>query len=430
MVETAACPTDTPLAVGRVVQVNVSQGGVPKLPVEEARVGGLGVEGDRQREVTVHGGPHRAVSLLPIEVIRRVAAEGHPIAPGTVGENLTTAGIELATLPVGTRLAIGDDVVLELAAPANPCETIRGSFSDGRFGRLSIKKHPSDSRVYARVLAEGVVRRADPIVVLPPAPDSRAVALALEARLDAAEKASSVAFWRATAAAGHDVRIVDDGEVAFAASPSLPGPPFNHALGLAHLPNLRPMAEAHFRRHRTTGWFWLDPADAPGDLVDSTVDLHAARPTDLVPASPDAGVHVREVAPDDATIWADVVVASSGMEDRIARAWRDMAPGVAVHPHQALWIAELDGRPVAAAGLHWHRGVGWLRAASVLPGARGRGLQRLLIAARSARARELGCDLVGASALTGSVSSRNLAQMGLGIVGSRTRIRFDPSSPA
>lgn len=65
----------------RLLQVNVSPGGVPKLPVPSARVTTLGVEGDRQADATVHGGPHRAVSILAIEAIRRVAAEGHPIAP-------------------------------------------------------------------------------------------------------------------------------------------------------------------------------------------------------------------------------------------------------------------------------------------------------------------------------------------------------------
>ena len=70
---------------GRLVRVNVSEGGVPKLPVESARVTRNGVEGDRQKADTVHGGPHRAVSILGIEAIRRVAAEGHPIRPGSTG---------------------------------------------------------------------------------------------------------------------------------------------------------------------------------------------------------------------------------------------------------------------------------------------------------------------------------------------------------
>src|SRR5687768_18536145 len=111
-----------PAATGRVLSVNVSPGGVPKLPVSEARVTQGGVEGDRQRETTVHGGPTRAVSLLAIETIERVQADGHPIEPGSTGENLTTAGIEVGRLPAGTRLLIGDDpartVELELSLPA------------------------------------------------------------------------------------------------------------------------------------------------------------------------------------------------------------------------------------------------------------------------------------------------------------------------
>ena len=70
-----------PMNDARLLQVNVSPGGVPKLPVPSARVTTPGVEGDRQADATVHGGPHRAVSILAIEAIRRVAAEGHPIAP-------------------------------------------------------------------------------------------------------------------------------------------------------------------------------------------------------------------------------------------------------------------------------------------------------------------------------------------------------------
>ncbi len=57
------------MTTARILQVNVSDGGVPKLPVPAARVTPRGVDGDRQTGETVHGGPHRAVSILGIEVI-------------------------------------------------------------------------------------------------------------------------------------------------------------------------------------------------------------------------------------------------------------------------------------------------------------------------------------------------------------------------
>src|SRR6266481_4314699 len=99
---------------GRVLQVNVSPGGVPKLPVAESRVGRDGLDGDAHHHDAVHGGPLRAVSLFASEAIERVRADGHPgLGPGAAGENLTTEGIELSLLPVGARLAIGGDVVLE-----------------------------------------------------------------------------------------------------------------------------------------------------------------------------------------------------------------------------------------------------------------------------------------------------------------------------
>src|SRR5215218_5231040 len=195
---------------GRVLQVNVSPGGVPKSPVEQARVGPLGLDGDRHRHDTVHGGPHRAVALLAIEAIERIQVDGHPIEPGSVGENLTTTGIELATLPVGTRLAIGDELVLELSSPANPCDVIKGSFRNGKSGRISILTHPTDSRMYARTLVEGLVRPGDPIRVLPTAPDSDAARLRVLERTDAATLDFNVDVWRAVAEAGFDLRFVED----------------------------------------------------------------------------------------------------------------------------------------------------------------------------------------------------------------------------
>ena len=217
----AAGGYDRGVSDGRLVQVNVSSGGVPKRPVDAARIGRLGVEGDRQRAVTVHGGPHRAISILGMEAIRRVAAEGHPIAPGSTGENLTTEGFDVSQLPVGTRLAIGDEVLLELSGPANPCRTIRHSFADLRFGRLSVATHPADSRMYARVLREGTVRPGDAIRLETPADDAAQRHRVAE-RLDGAERSSTLALWAAAADAGAGLSVVDDGDIAICAAPAVP----------------------------------------------------------------------------------------------------------------------------------------------------------------------------------------------------------------
>jgi MOSC domain-containing protein YiiM len=153
--------------VGRVEQVNVSNGGVPKRPVERAWVGRFGLEGDAHRENTVHGGPHRAVCLFGMEVIERLQSEGHPIEPGGAGENLTTSGIEWSLLPVGTRVRVGDQLELEVSSSTTPCATQIRNFSAGNFNRIRIELHPSDSRMYARVIREGEVRPGDSISVMP-----------------------------------------------------------------------------------------------------------------------------------------------------------------------------------------------------------------------------------------------------------------------
>ncbi|MGE0550248.1 MAG: MOSC domain-containing protein [Kofleriaceae bacterium] len=151
---------------GRIVQLNRSPGGVPKLPIPEVWIGTLGLEGDGHNHPKHHGGPERAVSLFALEVIEALRAEGHPIAPGSTGENVTVSGLPWATIISGTKLQLGGDVVIEITRPATPCKLIAGSFADRDSDRISHKLHPGDSRLYARVLQEGRVRVGDPINVL------------------------------------------------------------------------------------------------------------------------------------------------------------------------------------------------------------------------------------------------------------------------
>lgn len=151
--------------IARVVHINVNPaGGVPKLPVPEALVTSEGVRGDYQRDRRHHGGPQRAVSLYALELIRALQAEGHPISPGSTGENLTISGLDWAALRPGVRLYIGEELALEITSYAAPCETISDSFVNGEFTRIGQKPNPGWSRCYARVLSEGYVREGDPVV--------------------------------------------------------------------------------------------------------------------------------------------------------------------------------------------------------------------------------------------------------------------------
>jgi MOSC domain-containing protein YiiM len=97
----------------------------------------------------------RALCLYSLEVIQSLQAEGHPIYPGSIGENVTIAGLVWARLAPGQRLALGDEVVIELTSYANPCRNIRGSFGDGKFKRVSQKLRAGESRLYARVISTG-----------------------------------------------------------------------------------------------------------------------------------------------------------------------------------------------------------------------------------------------------------------------------------
>ena len=146
--------------------INVSNGGVPKLARPAARVSAKGVEGDRQRDLEHHGGPLAAVCLYSLELIGALQAEGHPIAPGTIGENLTLSGLDWDALVPGVKLLVGE-VELELTRYTAPCTNIAGSFKDREFKRVSQKVHPGWSRLYARVLKEGRVRQGDPCRLMP-----------------------------------------------------------------------------------------------------------------------------------------------------------------------------------------------------------------------------------------------------------------------
>ena len=165
-------PTDT---MAHVVQVNVSNGGVPKRPVAEALVGPLGIATDAVRYTKVHGGPERAVCLYSLDVIEALRAEGHPIAPGTAGENLTLAGVDWPRLEAGAVVAVGGEVRLQLTTRVEPCKTIRASFAGGDFRRIQPARFPAETRWYTRVLSGGTVRPGDAVAVEAPAATGAAV---------------------------------------------------------------------------------------------------------------------------------------------------------------------------------------------------------------------------------------------------------------
>ena len=152
--------------MGVIFQLNSSDGGVPKLPVTEAEVVMTGLVGDRQAHPKIHGGPDKALCLFSLERIEELQREGHPISPGSAGENITISGLDWSKLQPGSRLALGDEVVLEITSYTNPCKSIAPSFIKGDYKRIAQKKHPGYSRLYARVISTGILRVGQQVRVL------------------------------------------------------------------------------------------------------------------------------------------------------------------------------------------------------------------------------------------------------------------------
>ncbi len=171
-----------PSSVGLASVVAVHQDGVhrfSKTTVPAIQLlAGLGVQGDAHAGVTVKhrsrvardpGQPNlRQVHLIHAELFETLAAQGHPVRPGDLGENLTTRGIDLLSLGTGTCLRIGAEAVIELTGLRNPCAQI-DRFQRGLMSRL-LDRDPQGglvrlAGVMAIVRVGGRVAPGDPIVI-------------------------------------------------------------------------------------------------------------------------------------------------------------------------------------------------------------------------------------------------------------------------
>ncbi len=159
----------SPSQSGTVRQLNASTGGVPKTPIELAEIAHSGIVGDTQQTRRHHGRPWQALCLWSGDVIDALVAEGHPVQPGSAGENITIEGVNWAALHAGALVTIGD-MTCRLSAPATPCVKIADSFSGRDFRRVDHSLHPGFGRWYAAVVTPGVVRPGDNVAIDPPSP--------------------------------------------------------------------------------------------------------------------------------------------------------------------------------------------------------------------------------------------------------------------
>ena len=128
------------------------------------RLWGVNLAGDDQADRSVHGGPDKAVYAYAQEDLSWWTAElGQVVAPGTFGENLTTAGVDVTNAVVGERWAVGS-AVLEVSQPRTPCYKLGIRMGDQRFpSRFAVAGRPG---AYLRIVAEGDIAAGDNIRVL------------------------------------------------------------------------------------------------------------------------------------------------------------------------------------------------------------------------------------------------------------------------
>jgi MOSC domain-containing protein YiiM len=142
----------------KIISLNISEKkGVRKKPVKEISLKtNYGIEGDAHASSEWH----RQVSLLAIESIRKMQEKGLDVKPGDFAENITTEGIDLMSLPVGTRIRLGENVEGEVSQIGKVCHT-----------RCAIYQQAGDcvmpkEGIFIKIIAGGMIRQGDPVKVL------------------------------------------------------------------------------------------------------------------------------------------------------------------------------------------------------------------------------------------------------------------------
>ncbi|MBI2690255.1 MAG: MOSC domain-containing protein [Acidobacteria bacterium] len=158
---------------GQILQLSISKGGVPKLPVLSGEVGPVGIVGDVQQNTKYHGGPRQALLWITAEGLEELKAEGFPVYPGALGENVTTTGINRRTVRLGQQWRMGE-VIVEVTKMREPCYKLdpygpgiqkavfdtqvkSGDFTSSRWGLAGF---------YLAIVKLGLFAPGDPVTLL------------------------------------------------------------------------------------------------------------------------------------------------------------------------------------------------------------------------------------------------------------------------
>ncbi len=144
-----------------VLSINISQGGIPKIPVPSIRLTVAGLEGDGHNHAK-HNTPFQAVCIQDLEKLEELSQNGYALRPGQAGENLTVKHLHVNNLPLGTILEFSGGVVLEISKVRKPCyvmDAIHPYLKEDAVGRHGM---------YAKVLKEGILKNGETIDVIKP----------------------------------------------------------------------------------------------------------------------------------------------------------------------------------------------------------------------------------------------------------------------
>ena len=156
---------------GKLVQLNISQGGMPKKPIREAFVSFDRVEGDSWNYYG-HGGRTAVVCLFSVELIEELNKDGHTLFPGAVGENFTTEGLDYHQIKIGDMFQVGSEVQIRITKNRIPCSNldVYGKGLQEKIYDKEVKDGNVETPKWGKsgfkceVLKEGIVKSGDEIV--------------------------------------------------------------------------------------------------------------------------------------------------------------------------------------------------------------------------------------------------------------------------
>ncbi len=161
------------VGAGVVLQVSISQGGIPKRAIPAGDVGPLGILGDVQRNLKSHGGPRQALLWIASEALIELQEQGFAVLPGSMGENITTRGIDRRTVRVGQHWRIGaiEIEITKLRAPCDQLSPLGEGIQHAVYDKAVKAGDPASAKwglagFYAAVTRPGPISPGDPVTLL------------------------------------------------------------------------------------------------------------------------------------------------------------------------------------------------------------------------------------------------------------------------